>query len=72
MDSTSYTQKLLEALYHPVEQVRMGSIISLGNRQDETTAVALAKCAHFFPMQITQNLQILSCIADFPQSAQRY
>lgn len=66
-----YTTKLLGALSHPEEQVRMGSIIALGKRKVPTTAVPLAQCAVNFPTQITQNIQIIECLKDFPHSHER-
>lgn len=49
----------------------MGAIISLGNQAVPFTASALVECAFQFPTMVSQNLQIISSLAQFPPSRER-
>ena len=67
----TYAARLVRALQHPVDQVRMGAIITLGNRADLKTASALVKCAYRFPALVPQNLQIIESLMQLPDSSAR-
>lgn len=70
-DDQSYAARLIRALQHPVDQVRMGAIITLGNRADPETAEALVECAYRFPALVPQNLQIIESLLQLPDSRER-
>lgn len=67
----TYATRLVQALRHPIDEVRMGAIISLGNQADPHTATALVECAYRFPTMVPQNLQILASLLQFPSSPER-
>ena len=70
-DGKDYAARLVRALQHPIDQVRMGAIITLGNRADPGTAPALAECAYRFPGLVPQNLQIIESLMLLPDSHER-
>ena len=49
----------------------MGAIITLGNRADPRSAEALVECAYRFPGLVPQNLQIIECLMQLPNSRER-
>ena len=68
----TFTQRLVHALGHPLPSVRMMSIISLGGRADPDTAAALASCAHAYPTDVVQGLEVVRASAAMaPTAAQR-
>lgn len=67
-----YAARLVRALQHPVDQVRMGAIITLGNRADPETASALIECAYRFPGLVPQNLQIIESLLQLAEPSVRY
>lgn len=67
----TYAARLVQALRHPIDEVRMRAIISLGNQADPHTASALVECAYRFPTMVPQNLQILASLLQFPSSRER-
>jgi len=70
-EDASYEERLIHALRHPLSEVRMGAIISLGNRKGEEAAVPLATCALEHPHDIVQNLEIVRSLEKIPDCAQR-
>lgn len=70
-DDQSYAARLIRALQHPVDQVRMGAIITLGNRADPEAAEALVECAYRFPALVPQNMQIVESLVQLPDSRER-
>jgi hypothetical protein len=48
MTQKSYTTRLIHALNHPIAEVRMGAIISLGKLKGVKAPIPLAKCAHTY------------------------
>lgn len=65
----SFTERLVHALEHPLPSARMMSILALKGRADPDTAAALALCAHAFPTDVVQGLEITRAIAAMPSSA---
>jgi HEAT repeat protein len=57
-----YTERLIHALRHPNPEVRMGAIISLGNRRDPRAALPLAECALAHPIDVVQALAIVRAL----------
>ena len=70
-EKKTYTTRLVQALHHPLDEVRMGSIITLGNQADPHTAASLAECAYRYPTMVPQNLQIIASLLQFPASRER-
>jgi HEAT repeat protein len=58
MAQKSYTERLIHALDHPISEVRMGAIISLGKLKEVKAAIPLAKCAFTHPIDVIQGLEI--------------
>jgi hypothetical protein len=68
-----YRQKLLHALEHPLDDVRMRAIIAIGLRRDAEVSLALAACALRHPLNIEEGLAVVAVLNDmraFPDSAQ--
>ncbi len=59
----SYTERLMQALQHPIAEVRMGAIIALGMRCDIKAAGALVDCAIAHPADIPEGLEIVNTLA---------
>jgi HEAT repeat protein len=55
----SYTERLIHALKHPIAEVRMRAIISLGKLKEVKSAVPLAQCALGHPTDVLQGLEII-------------
>ncbi|ABU59951.1 MULTISPECIES: HEAT repeat domain-containing protein [Roseiflexus] len=66
-----YTDRLIYALRHPNPEVRMGAIISLGNRREPRAAVPLAECALAHPVDVVQALAIVEAIRNLQASPER-
>lgn len=62
MVQKSYLERLIHALNHPVAEVRMGSIISLGKLKEVKAAIPLAQCALKHPIDIVQGLEIVRAL----------
>jgi hypothetical protein len=67
-ENTTYEEQLVHALLHPISEVRMGAIISLGNKKYQEAAIPLAECALEYPSDIVQNLEILRSIGSLLDS----
>lgn len=67
----SYSERLINALRHPISEVRMGAIITLGKRRNAVAALPLARCALAYPSDLVQNLEIVHSIKALPPSAER-
>jgi hypothetical protein len=67
----SLQERLVHALSHPLREVRMMAIITLGNRGDPRSAAPLARCAFDHPTDLVQGLEILRSIAKLPRSKER-
>lgn len=57
-----YREKLLNALFHPLADVRMRAVIALGWRGEQETAGELAACALRHPSDIVQGLEIINSL----------
>ena len=68
---TPYNERLLHSLQHPIAEVRMSVIISLGNQRQKYSAVPLAHCALEHPKDNVQNLEILRSIEKLPLGRER-
>jgi len=66
-----YTDRLIHALRHPNSEVRMGAIISLGNRREPRSAIPLAECALAYPIDVVQALAIVEALYTIPPSPER-
>ncbi len=69
--STPYTSRLIHALNNPHSEVRMGSILSLGERGDLEAARALVDCALRWPTDVVQGLEIVRAVGRLPDSPER-
>lgn len=58
----SYTERLIHALNHPISEVRMGAIISLGKLKQVKAAIPLAQCAFERPIDVVQGLEIANAL----------
>ncbi|MEW6327795.1 MAG: MFS transporter [Thermodesulfobacteriota bacterium] len=67
----SYTERLIHALNHPISEVRMGAIISLGHQKAVSAAVPLAQCAMRHAKDIVQGLEIVRSLSKLPNSPER-
>lgn len=63
-----YTERLIHALRHPNPEVRMGAIVSLGNRRDPRAALPLAECALTHPVDVVQALAIVRALRMIPST----
>jgi HEAT repeat protein len=70
-DALSYPEKLVQALHHPLAEVRMRAIIALGLRGDDDAAVALAQCALRHPTDVVEGLEIVNSLGHLSRSAVR-
>lgn len=69
MSSHNYFQRLIKALKHPVSEVRMSAIMSLGNQGNSKAAGPLVDCAFDWPADTVQNLEILVALTKLPLNA---
>ncbi|WP_136419074.1 HEAT repeat domain-containing protein [Herbaspirillum sp. ST 5-3] len=61
-DVGDYREKLVNALHHPLAEVRMRAIIALGLRHDKPAADALVACALRNPVDVVEGLQIIDAL----------
>ena len=66
----TYREKLLHALKHPLDDVRLRAIIALGWRREEGTATDLADCALRHPLDIVGGMEIVRALNNFGLSAE--
>ena len=64
----NFRQKLLHALDHPLDDVRMRAIIALGLRGEEDAALPLAECALRHTTNIEEGLEVVSKLSNFAPS----
>jgi len=67
----SYTERLIHALNHPISEVRMGAIISLGQQKAASAAIPLAQCAFQHVRDVVQGLEIIRSLSKLPNSPER-
>jgi hypothetical protein len=53
---------LIEALKHPLSDIRMRAIIVLGKRRECTAEQALVDCAMAYPSDVVQGLEIANSL----------
>ncbi len=63
-----FRDKLLHALEHPLDDMRMRAIISLGLRGEAGTALPMAECAIHHPMNIEEGLGVIERLRHFAPS----
>ena len=68
MSDRDFREKLLHALQHPLDDVRMRAIIALGLRGEEGAAMPLAECVLRHPTNIEEGLEVVARLSDFPPS----
>lgn len=68
---TSYIEKLLNALRHPVSMARMGSIITLGNLALRDAAGPLAQCLFDHPEDTWQAMEIFRSLERIPAGPEK-
>ncbi len=61
-DAGDYREKLVNALHHPLADVRMRAIIAIGLRHDKPAADALVACALRNPADVVEGLQIIDTL----------
>ena len=71
LSAQDYRVKLLHALDHPLDDVRMRAIIALGLRRETATAQPLAECALRHPIDVVVGMEIVKALKHFPASAER-
>jgi HEAT repeat protein len=58
----SYAERLMQAILHPVAEVRMAAIIALGLRGETQAACALADCAMAHSVDVPEGLEIVNAL----------
>lgn len=63
-DSTAqnFDTRLIQALRHPVGDVRLRAIYALGKRDVHSAATALVKCALSAPSDVPQGLEVVTAL----------
>lgn len=69
--SLSYQERLIHALGHPLADVRMRAILSLGNRRDGSAIAPLLACAFRHPKDVVESLEIVKALQHLPPDAER-
>ncbi len=54
-----YRDKLLDALGHPLDDVRMRAIVALGMRHESGVAARLAECVLQHPLDVNAGLEVV-------------
>jgi hypothetical protein len=67
----SYTLRLLHALDHPISEVRMAAVISLGNRRVVAASLPLARCALKHPTDFNLAMEIINALKKLPKVPER-
>lgn len=57
-----YTQRLIDALDHPLADVRMRAIIALGLRGEKAAEAPLVDCALRHPIDVIEGLEIVKSL----------
>ncbi len=63
--------RLIQALRHPVDDVRLRAIYAIGKRGVIAAANALAECALSTPADVVQGLEIISALGNWPPSREQ-
>jgi hypothetical protein len=57
-----FVEKLIEALKHPLSDIRMRAIIVLGKRRERSAEQALVDCAMAYPSDVVQGLEVVNSL----------
>jgi hypothetical protein len=71
VEHQSYPSRLLHALGHPISEVRMAAVISLGNQGDANASLPLVRCALKHPTDIVLALEITNALKKLPIGPER-
>ena len=66
-----YGERLVQALGHPLAEVRMAAITALGLRVEPAAAAALAACALAAPVDLVQGLAVIESLRRLPAGDER-
>lgn len=61
-EEKTYSQRLIDALGHPLADVRMRAIIALGLRGDKAAEAPLVACALRHPIDVVEGLEIVNSL----------
>jgi hypothetical protein len=61
-EKKSYTQRLIDALGHPLADVRIRAIIALGLRGERVAEKPLVECALRHPIDVIEGLEIVNSL----------
>ncbi len=67
----SYRERLIHGLSHPIREVQMAAVISLGNRRDPAAALPLARCALEHSSDIVLALEIVAALRKLRRSPEK-
>ena len=65
LSAQDYRAKLLHALEHPLDDVRMRAIIALGLRRETGAELPLAECALRHPLNIEEGIEVVGALKYF-------
>lgn len=71
MSARDFCAKLLAALHHPLAEVRLRAIISLGRCGESKAAQPLAQCALRHPTDVSEGLQVVESLGAIRNPAAR-
>jgi len=63
LSTRDYGNKLLDALHHPLSEVRMRAVIALGWRGDPAAAAGLEQLALRHPVDVIEGLAVVDSLA---------
>lgn len=63
LSGRDYRDKLLAALAHPLDDVRMRAILAMAWRAEPETADALADCALSHPVDVVEGMAVVGALA---------
>lgn len=66
LSAEDYGKKLLNALHHPLADVRLRAVIALGLRGDSDAAAELVQCALRHPTDLVEGLEIVKSLQRLP------
>lgn len=67
----TYRERLIHGLSHPIREVQMAAVISLGNRGDSAAAMPLARCALEHPTDIVLAREIVAALRKLRRGPER-
>ncbi len=70
-DQKGYFERLLNALFHPLADCRMGAIVALGLLGKEQSAEPLVDCALRHPIDVPEGLEIVRSLVKIGNPAVR-